>query len=189
MTPTSPRTALVSASKICILCGCRLTTQYAIDRGLCGSCSDRPEAKRLPRDGNGKVVPPATRPQTGAPAPKQPRAFTAADKSLIRAMHPYLPAAELVRILNDRLHADVGAAAPSYTLEQLQAELRELAAAAPASDWAGLRQLLAEARRSGVLATITPQTIDDFAICFQLTAAQKLHLHDVIRHAKEDGRT
>jgi hypothetical protein len=31
----------------CVLCGVRLTTPYAIDRGLCGSCSDRPEARHL----------------------------------------------------------------------------------------------------------------------------------------------
>jgi hypothetical protein len=31
----------------CVLCGCRLTSPYAVDRGLCGSCSDRPEAQHL----------------------------------------------------------------------------------------------------------------------------------------------
>ena len=30
----------------CVLCGCRLTTAYLIDRGLCGSCADRPEAAK-----------------------------------------------------------------------------------------------------------------------------------------------
>ena len=29
----------------CVLCGVRLTTAYLIERGLCGSCSDRPEAQ------------------------------------------------------------------------------------------------------------------------------------------------
>jgi hypothetical protein len=29
----------------CVLCGCGLTTAYSIERGLCGSCSDRPEAQ------------------------------------------------------------------------------------------------------------------------------------------------
>lgn len=31
----------------CVLCDCRLTTPYSIERGLCGSCSDRPEARHL----------------------------------------------------------------------------------------------------------------------------------------------
>jgi hypothetical protein len=31
----------------CVLCGCKLTTAYLIERGLCGTCSDRPEAKPL----------------------------------------------------------------------------------------------------------------------------------------------
>lgn len=47
--------ATVPAGEACVLCGVRLTTQINLDRGLCGSCSDRPEAKTLPRDGNGKA--------------------------------------------------------------------------------------------------------------------------------------
>jgi len=31
----------------CMLCGCRLTTPYWLERGVCGSCADRPEAKAL----------------------------------------------------------------------------------------------------------------------------------------------
>jgi len=46
----------VPISEACMLCGIRLTTPLAIERGLCGSCSDRPEAKNLPKNGNGKVV-------------------------------------------------------------------------------------------------------------------------------------
>jgi hypothetical protein len=33
----------------CVLCGVRLTTTYLIEKGLCGSCSDRPEAQALKR--------------------------------------------------------------------------------------------------------------------------------------------
>lgn len=36
-----------AAGDRCVLCGCKLTTAYLIDRGLCGSCSDRPEAQTL----------------------------------------------------------------------------------------------------------------------------------------------
>jgi len=42
--------ATVDARKLeqqCVLCGVRLTTPYLIEQGLCGSCSDRPEAKPL----------------------------------------------------------------------------------------------------------------------------------------------
>ncbi len=35
------------AGATCVLCGCKLTSAYAIERGLCGSCSDRPEAQTL----------------------------------------------------------------------------------------------------------------------------------------------
>jgi len=31
----------------CVLCGVKLTNAYLIERGLCGTCSDRPEAKPL----------------------------------------------------------------------------------------------------------------------------------------------
>jgi hypothetical protein len=36
-----------AAGDHCVLCRCKLTTAYSIERGLCGSCSDRPEAKAL----------------------------------------------------------------------------------------------------------------------------------------------
>jgi len=29
----------------CVLCGIKLTSPYSLERGLCGSCSDRPEAQ------------------------------------------------------------------------------------------------------------------------------------------------
>jgi hypothetical protein len=34
------------AGDLCMLCGIRLTTAYLIERGLCGSCSERPEAQQ-----------------------------------------------------------------------------------------------------------------------------------------------
>lgn len=37
----------IGAGEGCVLCGIRLTTAYLIERGLCGSCSDRPEAQNL----------------------------------------------------------------------------------------------------------------------------------------------
>jgi hypothetical protein len=38
---------VMPAGDQCVLCGVRLTSPYLIARGLCGSCSDRPEAKKL----------------------------------------------------------------------------------------------------------------------------------------------
>jgi hypothetical protein len=34
------------AGEHCVLCGIRLTTPYLIERGVCGSCSERPEAQQ-----------------------------------------------------------------------------------------------------------------------------------------------
>lgn len=41
----APAEAPKPAGDRCGLCGIRLTTAFLIERGLCGSCSDRPEAK------------------------------------------------------------------------------------------------------------------------------------------------
>jgi hypothetical protein len=194
----APQPSTIPVGERCALCECRLETPYWIARGLCGSCSERPEAKRLPRDANGKALPPmrphavAARPpagQTPAPIrsrPPQPRAFTPADTSLIRAMRAYTAAGEILRILNERLQADVGAAVPPYTLEQLQVELDAIADSDDAKEWAGLRQVLADARRAGTLAAVTPQIVEDFAVVFALTPAQLLHVRDVIASARED---
>lgn len=45
----APTTAPTPAGDRCVLCGCRLTIASLIERGLCGSCGDRPEAKHLKR--------------------------------------------------------------------------------------------------------------------------------------------
>jgi len=159
----------------CRLCGSRLVPGRAAGgrtddqaRGLCAECQGRPEARRF------------------GTAPSGPRAFTAADKALIKSVHGYMPAAQLLQILNDRLVADQGAAAPRYTLEQLRADVTTLVDPTAGTDWTGLRSLLAAARRSGLLATLTLQTLEDFGVVFQLTPAQLTHLKDVVRHAQED---
>jgi hypothetical protein len=46
-TPAAAREASTPAGDRCVLCGCRLTTAYLIALGLCGSCSDRPEAQNF----------------------------------------------------------------------------------------------------------------------------------------------
>lgn len=119
----------------------------------------------------------------------RPRPFTAADKSLIRKVHGYMPAQQLLDVLNDRLVFDVGADAIKHTMEQLYAEIGESdAAPAGGHDWSSLRKLLAKARRAGVLDAVNRQVIDDFAVVFSLTSAQVLRLQDVLLRANEgDG--
>ena len=51
--PVTPAAAVLHAGTAvtprdqCALCGVRLTTAYLIEKGLCGSCCDRPEAQHL----------------------------------------------------------------------------------------------------------------------------------------------
>lgn len=189
--PATP--APIPIGEQCVLCRCRLTSAYAIARGLCGSCSERPEAVALPRDATGRatrgvrpqaVPTPAAAATSSAQSPT-PRAFTPADRSLIKAVHAFMPTAQLLETLNLRRQADQGQHAPPYTLEQLHAEVQTLVGPVKADDWAGLRQLLAAARASGVLEAITMQTVEDFATVYQLSPGQLLHLKDVLLHAKE----
>lgn len=115
-----------------------------------------------------------------------PRAFTAAEKALIRKVHGYMPAQQLLEVLNERLACDLGPDEPPHTMEQLYAEIGE-ADAAPAGghDWSSLRKLLARARRERVLDQVTRQVIEDFAVVFSLSPAQLLRLQDVLLRAKE----
>lgn len=168
--PSMPR----SAWPDCRLCGCKLVLGSDDDhrRGLCRDCVTRPEARRF--------GPPA-------PAPRrEPREFTAADRALIKQLHAHLPAGDLLRILNDRLQADVGDRHAPYTVAQLEAAQRELAPAPVATGWTALRRQLAYARREGVLARCTPQVVEDFCVAFSLAPGQAMVLKDIVRHARED---
>lgn len=120
-----------------------------------------------------------------------PRAFTPAEKALIGKVHGYMPAPQLLSILNERLAGDLGAAVAPHSIEQLHAEIAALADAAPPAggqDWSSLRKLVARAKRDGVLEAITAQRIDDFAVVFSLSAGQVLRLQDVLLDAKEGGQ-
>lgn len=117
---------------------------------------------------------------------EEPRAFTPADKALIRKVHGYMPAQQLLELLNERLVADQDVDAPCYTMEQLHAEIGDVAEPAGAHDWSSLRKLIAKARRDGVLAKVTRQLIDDFAVVYSLSPAQVLRLQDVLLRAQED---
>ena len=109
------------------------------------------------------------------------RAFTAADRALIKSMNGHLPPTQLLRILNQRLMADQGVEAEDgYTLEQLRAEIERLNAGSAPVGWSSVRKVLADARRSGVLSQINEHLINDFAVVFSLNAKQVLHLKDVL---------
>ena len=167
----------------CRLCKARLKAEAGDDvgRGVCHDCSGRPEAQRLAVGTNGHG---ATAPDAPAGAPPRPRPFTDADRSLIRAMHGYLPIAELLRLLNERMVADVGAATVPYTHEDLHREVATLGVARQ-DDWTELRQLLAQARVIGLLDRLTPDVLQSFSVVFQLSSGQLSHLRDIIAHAQE----
>lgn len=171
----------------CRICGCRLNPGEGDDEAsnLCASCLARPEARRL-----GISVPLApTHRADNAQAQRSARAFTAAERSLIRKVHGFMPPRQLLDILNERLLSDLGPDAAPYTMEQLFQEIGE-AAIAPAGghDWASLRKLLTKARSDGVLDRITERVIDDFAVVYRLNTKQTLTLKDVILNAKGSAR-
>lgn len=118
----------------------------------------------------------------------KPRVFTPADKALIKKVHGYMPAQQLLEVLNDRLVADLGPDETQYTMEQLYAEIGEVDnTPAGGHDWSSLRKLLAKAKRDGVFAAINRQVIDDFAVVFSLSSAQVLRLQDVLLRAKDEA--
>jgi hypothetical protein len=170
------RAALANIGKRCVLCTVVLTDDVQIKAGICDDCMERPEVKR-------RAAAAAAKPAAG-PRPV-PRPFTAADRALIQSMGALVPPIDLLRLLNVRLIADLGPDAPRYTPEQLQEELQRVAARQGDGAWAGLRRILADARRAGVLDRITAEVLDDFATVYQLTPAQHIHLRDVIRGARE----
>lgn len=119
---------------------------------------------------------------------EKPRQFTAADKALIRKVHGYMSAQQLLDLLNERLVADLGDEETRYTIEQLYTEIGEVdTTPAGGHDWQSLRKLLAKAKREGVLDTITRQVIDDFAVVFSLSSGQVLRLQDVLLRAKDES--
>ncbi|WP_143516244.1 hypothetical protein [Pusillimonas sp. T2] len=177
-------TNLLDANVKCRLCGCRLNESEDDDfsTSVCCSCSTRPEAKRLDV---GTLPQSELRKDIGNQAPA--RGFTPAEKALIRKVHGYMPTAQLLSILNERLICDLGPDAGLYTLDQLTAEIGDLTPVTPAGghDWGSLRKLLAKARRDGLLELISEQTINDFAVVFSLNAKQVLNLKDIVLPAKE----
>lgn len=166
----------------CRLCGCTLDAGEGdnFEIAVCGSCESRPEARKLGMPLK-LVTPEGTASKTPA------RDFTPAEKSLARKMSSYLPIAEVLGILNERLACDLGPDAAPYTIEQLKAELGGGATSEAGKDWASLRKMLARAKRDGTLDRIDEQLIDDFAVVYSLNSKQVLTIKEIILDAREDG--
>ncbi|WP_406625382.1 hypothetical protein [Acidovorax sp. SDU_ACID1] len=179
VSPAPPATAVR-----CRLCTCLLGAEDDDDSALelCGSCRRRPEARRL-----GLPVPPAA--ERAAAVAKPARDFTEAERALIRKIHGFMPAQQLLALLNERLACDLGPDATPYSMEQLHTAIGGLASPAPAGGhgWAAQRKLIAQARRAGLLATVTEQLIDDFAVVFSLNPKQVLVLRDTLLQPQEDA--
>src|SRR3546814_15768644 len=130
----------------CRLCGCRLDDSEEDDftHEVCSSCSTRPEVKLLGIPGLKSVAPPAR----GTSAARD---FTPAEKALIRKVHGYMPHAQLLAILTERLTCDLGPDAAQYTLYQLSAQIGDQITSAPTGghDWGSLRPMLGIGRASG----------------------------------------
>jgi hypothetical protein len=160
-----------NAAQRCRLCGCSIAGDAEADQTIpaCGSCKTR-------SDPRGSSEPPAA------------RAFTEADRSLIRKIHGYMPRAQLLGILNDRLRSDLGPDTPPYSIDQLHAEIAALPGSKPGGDhgWAGLRKLLAQAKRTGTLGRIDEQVINDFAVVFSLSPKHLMRLKDILLQPAED---
>ena len=160
-----------NAGQRCRLCGCGINSDPEADRTIpaCGSCKARPDAR-------------------GARKPQAARGFTEADRSLIRKIHGYMPRMQLLGILNDRLRSDLGPDAPPYSIEQLHGEIAALPGSKPGGDhgWAGLRKLLAQAKRAGTLDQINEQVINDFAVVFSLSPKHLMRLKDILLQPAEE---
>lgn len=165
----------------CRLCKCNLNDDEDDDfeRQLCSSCCDRPEAARLGPPPKSNLI---HMPGTQAPA----REFTTAEKSLINKVHGYMSPDQLLELLNQRLLADLGPDASPYTKEMLFAAIGTAEPPKGGHDRASLRKLLMQARRSGLLATITEEMLTDFAIIFSLNQRQLLVLKDTITEARKE---
>lgn len=174
---------LASVVAKCRGCKSRLDPSGSDDitMGVCSSCKVHPELRHIL----------ATSPVRGSNVGSRQttaREITPAEKALIRKVHGYMPAEQLLGILNERMASDLGVDYIPYTMEQLYAEIGDAAGTVPSGghDWPSLRKLLARARRSGVLTSVTEQVIDDFAVVYSLNMRQVLTLKDIVLRANNE---
>jgi hypothetical protein len=113
-----------------------------------------------------------------------PRSFSIAEKSLIKKVHGFMSAQQLLDLLNDRLVSGHGENAILYTMDQLYSEIGE-SGPSGALDWPAMRKLIDKAERDGVLNLINEQLIEDFAVVYSLNSKQVLVLKEIILDAKE----
>ncbi|MHB8564154.1 MAG: hypothetical protein ACYDDA_09480 [Acidiferrobacteraceae bacterium] len=169
----------------CRLCACHLDADDDDDfvSGICSACKDRPETRRIGIRMRGLEAV-----KTFATHATSAREITPAERALIRKIHGYMPAEQLLAILNERLACDLGPDALPYTMEQLYAAIGDTADVVPAGghDWASLRKLLAKARRTGALDGINEQVINDFAVVFSLSMKQAMSLRDILLLANQE---
>jgi hypothetical protein len=172
----------------CRACGSSVGHGYGDDlaRQICGYCITQPLGKHLlARDAMQKSATSASRVVIDGKV-LEPKAFTPAEKSMIRRLWTLMPAQQLLDILNDRLQADRGEAVVLHTMAQLE---EEIGPAMPRperpGDWAGMKKLLAHAARQGILGRISEQVIEDFAVVWSLNSKQVVTLKDIVLAAKE----
>lgn len=186
------RLAAVALDIKCKICTCILDEDEDdnFEDEVCASCLARPEGRRLKVVKQIQPIPSAAGQSqpTYSKVSKPARGFTPADKSMISKLKGYMPQQQLLDILNERLLCDLGPDATPYNMDQLYTEIGD----APSSvkggelDWAELRKLLAKARRSGLLAQIDEQLINDFAVVYSLNNKQVMTLKDIILEAKKE---
>lgn len=180
----SATASTVAAALKCRICRCGLDADEAddMDNQVCSSCLARPEGKRI-------LAFPKPSAVKSARSAGSARDFTPADRALIKKVHGFMPAAQLLMVLNERLAADLGPDAAPYTIDQLHQEIEQSGSPTPngGHDWPSLRKLLAIARRDGVLSRIDEQRIDDFAVVFSLSPAQVLRLKDVLLGQEDEA--
>lgn len=166
----------------CRVCRSMLRSEEGDDLVIqvCSFCATTPDGRRLRKIGatDGQAVPAS-------------REFSAAEKSLIQRMHRFTSASELLGVLNERLSFDRGDSAVPYRLEEVTREINQITTPAPVSgrDWVGMRKLINQARRDGVLPLINEQVINDFAVVFSLNTRQVLGLKDVLLNPNEEDES
>jgi hypothetical protein len=179
----SATASTIAATLKCRICRSKLDADEADDlvNQVCSSCLERPEGRRILAFPKPAAI--ASTKKGGA------RDFTPADRALIKKVHGFMPTAQLLMVLNERLAADLGPDAAPYTIDQLHQEIEQNGAPTPngGHDWPSLRKLLVVARRNGVLSRIDEQRIDDFAVVFSLSPAQVLRLKDVLVGQEEEA--